>query len=128
MTVETTKRSGLPIRVDELRRGDHVVFLAHVVEVLDVARHPDFDTALQVMLRRVPEGKPVSTLLAMGHLVMGMHLPRRVRMRCHLCGRPMLVDVDVALGSPRRALCTPCSVPVVGQTVLMRAIQPRRHN
>jgi hypothetical protein len=126
MTVERTSRSGLPIRVDELRRRDQVVFLGHVVEVLDVAGHPDFEGALQVMLRRLPEGKPAATLLPMGHQVIGMYLPRPYRLSCRVCGRTTVVDADLALGTPRQALCRRCSAPLVEGTVLMPAVRTTR--
>lgn len=126
MTVESTSRMGLPIRVDELRRRDHVVFLGNVVEILDVHGHPDFATALQVMVRRMPEGKPASALLPKGHMVIGLYLPRLVPMHCAVCIGAVTVEADLALGTPRQATCRRCASPLLEGTVLMPPVQPRR--
>jgi len=117
---------GLPIRVDELRRRDHVVFLGNVVEILDVHGHPDFATALQVMVRRMPEGKPASALLPKGHMVIGLYLPRLVPMHCAVCIGAVTVEADLALGTPRQATCRRCASPLLEGTVLMPPVQPRK--
>jgi hypothetical protein len=126
VTVDTRERTGMPIRVDELLRGDCVVFLDAVVEVLDVREVADWPTAMELLIRRSPNGRPYSTLLPRGHLMTGVRLLRRFHLRCVLCERPMPTEADLAQGEPRRALCGPCANPVFEGTVLLPPVRATR--
>lgn len=119
--LEGTSRPSAPVQVDELQPGDRLVFLGAIVEVLDVDGHRDFPAALQVMLRRAPEGKPATTLLPKAMVLMGVYLPRQFERRCPGCGRSTVVPANVARGVPERALCGVCSRSVDEPTDLLPA-------
>jgi hypothetical protein len=123
MTVSDTRRGAMPVRVDELLRGDRIIFLDAIVEVLDVVERLDFPTALSLTVRRWnPEaipGRPAATLLPRGHLVTAVWLPRHFDLRCMLCRAPMPTRANLAEGTPRRALCGTCANPVGDRTVLL---------
>ena len=119
MTVEYAQRSHQPVPVGALHRGDQIELYGHRVEVLDLAGHPDFAAASRVLIRRVPRGVPVWTLLNDEQRLAGLHLPRRVAARCAQCRQPSTVELDLALGHPERFVCERCRNPVTSPTMLL---------
>jgi hypothetical protein len=122
MTPPTPRPGRQAVPAGLLHRGDHVELHERVVEVLDLAGHPDFPHTCRLLIRAVPHGIPVWTMLPDDQRLTGLHLPRRVQARCGICRCSTTAMVDLAIGVPRRFACARCTSPT---TVLPQVVRDR---
>ncbi|MDG4796949.1 hypothetical protein [Micromonospora sp. WMMD1082] len=118
------KHGGLPVRTEDLHRRDQVLLFGQLVEVMDVQAVREFPTTVNLVIRPLPGGTPRETLVPRGMELLGLSVRRLVRLPCVACGRPMAIRVDLAMGTPRRALCDLCAVPVAEGTLVLPLVAP----
>ncbi|HEY0700971.1 MAG TPA: hypothetical protein VGD43_24570 [Micromonospora sp.] len=125
MTVEWTARvGGLPIRADKVHRRDQVLLFGRLVEVADVQTVRDFPSTLNLVIVPLQGGSPRETLVPRDLLLMGMSLPRTVRVTCDRCSATTPANGDLAKVSPKRALCAMCADPMSETAAQLPAFGP----
>ncbi|WDZ84016.1 hypothetical protein [Micromonospora cathayae] len=97
------------VRAESLHRRDEVLLFGQLVEIFDVQPVVDFPTCVNLVIRPRHGGQPRETLVPRGMMLLGMRLPRLLRLSCAGgCGRVARTPVDLAQGPVPDVWCPSC--------------------